>query len=202
MFSFLTADAATGVARQMVAGETAATLSAIGSVALLPCIDAGIVCSLRYEYVPSQLIVLPPVTLASSESVQVAVTSSAETHPESPQDCNGSIAFYGPDGAAIGAPTAFSVNQSPTIFLASLPYAAAGQKALTSLVSAQIALTANPITVPYLSPIPPCTIAFSMKTYDSITSAVHTFMGGQSVRLAFAPQGTAPVAEPQHLPGR
>jgi hypothetical protein len=147
---------------------------------------------LSYEFSPSQVIVLPPLNLAASETVQIGLVSSAAGYSESPGACTGSVSFYGANGSVIGVPTAFNIDKRPLIFSAQLPYAATGANVPRSAVSAQIALTASPITVAYLSATPPCVIAFSMKTFDTATGVTHAFVAGQSAQ----PAANAAIVEP------
>jgi len=139
------------------------------------------------------------VNLAASETVEIGIVSSAAGYSESPGACSGSIAFYGADGSVIGVPTAFNIDKRPLIFSAQLPYVATGANAPSRAVSAQIALTASPNTVAYLSATPPCVVAFSMKTFDTATGATHAFVTGQSTLPAAnaAAAGVVPTV-PEH----
>ena len=198
-FSLQTFDTATGATHAFVSGQAAQaeTMQAtVGGATVLPCPES---CDEVYFSVPSQVIVLPPVSLATTETAQVDLVSSAAGHSESPGPCDASVTFYGADGVSLGTPTSFAVGKAPEVFSAQLPYASTGTKLSSTAISAQIALTALPLTVAYRSAIPPCVIAFSMKTFDVATGVTHAFVAGQSTQAETnLPVVGAPAGSPGH----
>ena len=185
-FSLQTFDTATGATHAFVSGQAALASqpqAIVGGVTGFPCPYPDDSCDSVYQRMPNQVIVLPPVSLATTETAQVDLASSAAGYSTSPEACNASVTFYGADGVALGTPTVFALGKAPEVFSAQLPYASTGGKISSTAVSAQIAFTALPITVPYGgSAIPPCAIAFSMKTFDAATGVTHAFVAGQSTQ--------------------
>jgi hypothetical protein len=197
-FSLQTFDTATGATHAFVPGQAAETRqSNVGGGAVLPCLYPGNICDSVYGYLPSQVIVLPPVSLTTTETAQVDLVSSADGFGGSLEACIASVTFYGADGSAIGAPANFAVDKTsriflpagkaPRIFSAQLPYAATGAKSASTAVSAQIALTPITIPIPYRATAPPCVIVFSMKTFDAATHVTHAYVAGQSMPAASNP---------------
>jgi hypothetical protein len=107
--------------------------------------------------------VLPPVGLASSETVQVNVVNNAST-PTAPDaaapSCSGTIAFYTASGSIIGTATSFAIGNDQ-IFSASLPYSATGATGARTVVRVMITLAA---TWAGLVPPPACALGSSMET--------------------------------------
>ncbi len=150
-YSLAAVDFTTGAVRSFSAGQASGTDQvAVGSISPLPCISNAYGCALYlYGDLPSQLLVLPPVTIAPSETLRVAVTSAAAGDKQSVVACKGTIGFYDVTGAPIGAPAVFDVGQKQSINAAELTFATAGGTGLNGVASAQISLTALPLTVAY-----------------------------------------------------
>lgn len=133
---------------------------------------------------------LPPVGLASTETVQVNVANTAPASSTStPGTCSGSIAFYDANGNMIGSAADFAVA-SGQIFSAKLPYASAVSSG-DSRIAVRAVIT---MTVPILAvlsgsaaPSPPCILQSSLETYDTSSGVTHVFYG------AAAPQPVAVV---------
>jgi len=70
------------------------------------------------------------------------------------------------------------MGEIPRVFSAQIPYALTGAKAVSTSISAQIALLALPVTATYRSAVPPCVVAFSMRTFDAATGVTHAFVAG------------------------
>lgn len=215
LFSLSTSEISTGVTHAFTAGEVGFGTE-VGSVQVMPCLyTPSSSCSSEYLFVPSQVIGLPPVNLAAGETVEVDVVSSAAGYSTSPDICGVStIAFYRSDGSAIGTPTAFNIGKTPQIFSAQLAYADVGAiaarrhrpdvgsdaaSASVASISAQIALNATPSPVASDFTAPPCPIAFSMKTFDTLTGLAHVFLTGQS--MPAAPAGSGALVSPQDRRG-
>jgi hypothetical protein len=126
--------------------------------------------------------VLPPVGVASSETVQVNVVNNANT-PTAPDaaapSCSGTIAFYSATGSIIGTATSFAIGNGQ-IFSASLPYSATGATGARTVVRVMITLTA---TWAGLAPPPACALGSSMETYDTLTGVTHAFAAGATPPL-------------------
>ncbi len=128
-----------------------------------------------YGDVPSQLLILPPVTIAPSEACRRRLRDAAAGDKESVVACSGTIGFYDVTGAPIGTPAAFNIGQKQSVNAAELTFATAGATGLNGVASAQISLTALPLTVAYTGNAPPCVVNFSITTFDTATGATHAF---------------------------
>lgn len=126
--------------------------------------------------------VLPPVGVASSETVQVNVVNNANT-PTAPDAaaplCSGTIAFYSASGSIIGTATSFAIGNGQ-IFSASLPYSATGATGARTVVRVTITLTA---TWAGIVPPPACALGSSLETFDTLTGATHAFVAGTTPPL-------------------
>jgi hypothetical protein len=125
---------------------------------------------------------LPPVGLAATETAQVNVVNTAPLPPNGGRTplCNGTIVFY-VGGSIVGPVTAFGVggydSRSPRTFSVALPYASTGGSGSRIVVLAVI--TPSILTPPTDgSGIPPCALASSLETYDSVTGVTHAFVSG------------------------
>jgi hypothetical protein len=122
-----------------------------------------------------QIIYLPPLNLAATETAEVGITSSAAGYVGGAflTTCNAAVAFYGADGSALGAASDFTIGDDRQIFSARLPYGS------STVVSAQIALTAKGGVFDVLAPpIPVCAVAFALQTLDTATGVTHAFLPG------------------------
>jgi len=126
--------------------------------------------------------VLPPVGVASSETLQVNVVNNANT-PTAPDaaapSCFGTIAFYNASGSIIGTATSFVIGNGQ-VFSASLPYGATGATGARTVVRVMITLSA---TWAGLVPPPACALGSSMETYDTLTGVTHAFAAGATPPL-------------------
>jgi hypothetical protein len=125
--------------------------------------------------------VLPPISLAGSETIEISVISAAGRSALG--TCTGTISFFGPDGTPIATPTNFSIDDKAVIHTVNFPYTDIGAKELVVPVSAEIALTASPITTPYHATTPPCIVNFSARIFDPVTGATHASIAGQSSQV-------------------
>ena len=193
-FSLETFDSATGVTHLVIPAQAEPNITKIGAISSLPCIyPAKYFCDLLYDFerLPSQVTVIPPVGLSSTETVQIDITSAAAAYTVPSADtCDGSITFYESDGSALASLTTFTLAKITQSFFAKttqsfsarLPYASIASKIPRPEISAQISLTALPaIAASPPSSVLPCIAAFSVKTYDTATGAVHTTMVGSTV---------------------
>lgn len=128
---------------------------------------------------------LPPVGVASSESLQVNLVNNA-TGPADPNStaplCSGTIVFYGATGSAIGAAMNFAIGGG-AIFSASLPYSAMGATGGRTVVRAAITLST---TWAGLVPPPACALGSSIETFDTLTGVTHAFAAGTTPPLTVA----------------
>jgi hypothetical protein len=118
-------------------------------------------------YIPP-LSQLPPLGLAVTETAQVNVFNTAALSPAggyAPM-CSGTIVFY-VGGSIVGTPTAFAVEFSQ-VFSVALPYALTGASGsrivLLAVITPSVVTPATPG-----SGVPPCALASSLETYDSVT---------------------------------
>jgi hypothetical protein len=125
---------------------------------------------------------LPPIGLAATETAQVNVVNTAQASSSgTAASCGGSIAFYNAKGTIIGTASAFTVG-SGQIFSVTLPYASAGAAGSRTVVRAVIT-SAETIAIAVLgSPpgnaVPPCSLAYSLETYDTATGVTHAYISG------------------------
>lgn len=211
VFSLEIHDTTTGIAHVLVAGQAAQgtkNVATIGAVSASPCPGPSTICELLYafESTPTQFFVLPPVGLSPTEAAQIDIRSSAASYAgSSAPACQASVAFYGADGSTLAAPASFTLEKTAQVFSAQLPYAATGMKTLRPSISAQISLTAISITTSHASAIMPCTVTFSLRTYDTATGVTHAIVTGESVqgsmREVAAGTVSAPARNPRPSPG-
>ena len=126
--------------------------------------------------------VLPPVGMASTETVQVNVVNNANTPTSADAaapSCSGTIAFYSAGGSMIGTATSFAIGNGQ-IFSASLPYSATGAIGARTVVRAVITLTAT-----WAGLVPPlaCALGSSIETYETLTGVTHAFGAGATPPL-------------------
>jgi hypothetical protein len=124
---------------------------------------------------------LPPIGLAITETAQVNLVNTAKASSSgTAASCGGSVAFYNSKGTIIGTATSFTVG-SGQIFSVTLPYASAGasgsrtvvRAVITSAETIAIAITGSPGVA-----IPPCSLAYSLETYDTATGVTHAYISG------------------------
>ena len=207
VFSVDIFDGMSGVSHLLMTGQTAVTgkefIAETGPVSILPCLD-GSLCDLIYafEKTPARVMVLPPISLTSTETLQVDIRSAPVIYSGSSADtCAGSVSFFGADGSLIGSPFAFTLKKAAGSFSGKLP-----GNTSRAMVSTQLSLTALPIALPIsgigplASAVLPCITVFSVKTVDTTTGIVHGYISGHSV----PPEGgsNADAAMPVRRGGR
>lgn len=198
-------DSSTGVSHAIVPGQSeqngSVVAEEIGSISTLPCIYPASWCDLIYafERTPSRVIVVPPVGLSSTETLQLDIrNASAGYSGLSAGTCDGSVTFYGQDGSVVAAPTTFTLENTASSFSAQVRNAQLGTVILRPEVSAQISLTALPLPSspgPPASAVPPCIAAFSVKIYDTLSGVIHAYAVGQSAPDMVSPSG--PLRKPR-----
>ncbi len=131
----------------------------------------------------------PPVGLASSETAQInlvnVATMSMNANPVAPS-CAGTITFTGAGGTTIGSPVPFTT--------------VGGQVFSTQLAFSKLSATGNRgefvASIQATTTIPakaPCSLVFSLETFDNTTGATHVFLqnsvisGGPIPVLSFGP---------------
>ncbi len=140
--------------------------------------------------------VFPPVGLGSGETasitvVNTAAASSATTSPTtgaqpSPTpSCTGTISFSNANGA-IGAPTSFTVG-AEGFHTVNLPFASAGLNGNRGEILGKVSLAAPGMA--------PCSLQFSLETYDSATFATHVVLTNANANATFV-QGSPPILVP------
>jgi hypothetical protein len=111
---------------------------------------------------------LPPVGLGATETAEISVTNlAANASDGTAASCSGSILFHNSGGSLIGSATAFTIA-SGQISSARLPFSSAGATGTRTLIRGTVQLT-----LASSSPRPPCSLAFSLATYDTSTGATH-----------------------------
>lgn len=115
--------------------------------------------------------VLPPIGLASTETVQINVLNIAATPPNgTAASCTGTITFSNASGAKIGTPTPFTVG-SEQVASAKLPYSSAGA------TSGRVEIVGSIQTTTAIPSKTPCSLVFSLETFDTSSGVTHIFLG-------------------------
>jgi hypothetical protein len=137
--------------------------------------------------------VFPPVGLGSGETASITVVNTAgpapatiggaSAQPSAAPSCTGAISFSNANGA-IGTPVSFTVG-AEGFQTATLPFASAGLTGNRGEILGKVSLAA-PGTAP-------CSLKFSLETYDSITFATHAVLTNAAASLA---QGSCPIIVP------
>ncbi len=126
---------------------------------------------------------LPPIGLAVSETAQVNVFNAVAA------SCSGTIAFYDGKGSIIGSAASFTAG-SGQIISVTLPYASTGASGSRTVVRAEIAYQTA------VGGFAPCSLSYSLETYDTGTGVTHAFVSGVVTQYAVASgtlQGVVPV---------
>ncbi len=125
---------------------------------------------------------LPPIGLASSETVQInAVNAAAASSSGTAASCTGSISFLNSAGTVIGTAATYTLgtNQLKSV---SAPYSSAGATGRTEVrgVVTQTVTTGSDV---------PCQLLLSLETYDTSTGVTHVYvtLGGDG--YGAGPQG-------------
>jgi hypothetical protein len=121
--------------------------------------------------------VFPPVGLATTETVQINVLNTA-TSPSNgtAASCTGTITFANSSGATIGTATSFTVT-SGQVASAKLPYSSAGATGRAEIVGS----VQTTISFPQKAP---CSLVFSLETFDTSSGVTHIFLGNASANSA------------------
>lgn len=117
-----------------------------------------------------------PIGLGGSETASITVVNTATASPyvgtsgtqASAPSCTGTISFSNANGA-IGTPTPFTLG-SEQFKTVTLPFASAGVTGNRGEIQGKVSLTISTSTVN------PCSLMFSMETYDSGTGATHAVL--------------------------
>jgi hypothetical protein len=117
--------------------------------------------------------VFPPVGLATTETIQINVLNTATSSQNgTAASCAGTITFSNSLGSAIGTPTPFTVA-SGQVASAKLPFASSGASARAEIVGS----IQSTVTFPQKTP---CSLVFSLETYDTSSGVTHIFLGNAS----------------------
>jgi hypothetical protein len=140
----------------------------------------------------TRVYVFPPIGLGSGETASITVVNTAspsttETGTLPPQpSCSGTISFSNANGA-IGAPTSFTVG-SEGFKTVTLPFASAGLTGNRGEIQGTVSLSISGSTPT------PCSLMFSLETYDSTTFATHVVLSNS---LSILIGGQFPIAIPE-----
>jgi len=130
----------------------------------------------------------PPTGLASTETAQVNVVNiavaSTAANAVAPS-CTGNIIFTNAGGTAIGSAITFTTTGSQ-ISSTTLAFSALGAKGNRGEFIASVQETT---TVPAKAP---CSLVFSLETFDNSTGATHIFLGNSGASAGPQP-GPIPV---------
>lgn len=128
----------------------------------------------------------PPVGLASTETAQINLVNIAPipttTTTEAPA-CTGTVTFTNASGAVIGKPTSFTTTGSQVISV---------QLMFTQLQLASTDIRGEfvaSVQLTHAVPAAPCSLVFSLETFDTSTGVTHVYLGDSAT-------GTALVGNP------
>lgn len=122
---------------------------------------------------------LPPFGLAASETAQINLVNTAGSDTNgTAASCTGTVTFFDSTGALIGTSTKFTIGTAQ-IFSVKLPFSLTTASGSRTVVRAEIA--GIPVGISVLTPpsLSPCSLTFSLETYDSITGVTHMFFSDQ-----------------------
>jgi hypothetical protein len=122
---------------------------------------------------------LPPFGLATSETAQINLVNTAgpDTNGTAPS-CTGTVTFYNYTGVPIGTSTNFTIGTAQ-IFSVKLPFSLVTASGSRAVIRAEIAGAIVTTSVLGSVSLPPCSLKFSLETYDSTTGVTHLFFSGQ-----------------------
>jgi len=131
----------------------------------------------------------PPVGLGSSETASITVVNTAtvpspgatSTTPAPAPSCTGTISFSSASGV-IGTPVSFTVG-SEQFKTVTLPFASTGLTGKRGEIQGTVSLTISTSTDT------PCSLMFSLETYDSTTGATHVVLSSSLASLRFVGPG-------------
>lgn len=124
---------------------------------------------------------LLPIGLAPTETVQVNLLNLATASSNgTAASCTGSVSFINSAGTVIGAATPFTIA-SEALSSVALPFAKASTGTTRILVRPQIALTTTSNT--------PCSLTYTLETYDTTTGVTHIYNTGGSIATPIAQGG-------------
>ena len=132
----------------------------------------------------------PPVGLASSETAQVNIVNIAKastTAGATAPACAGTITFTNAAGTAIGNAVSFTTTGSE-VFSTSLNFSQVGASGVRGEFVASVQLTS---TVPSKAP---CSLVFSLETFDTSTGATHVLLGNSAAGGGLISTPFSPVA--------
>lgn len=122
----------------------------------------------------------PPVGLASSETAQVNLVNMATPATATPvaanpvaAACTGTVTFVNASGATVGSPISFNTIGSQ-IYSTELSFSKLATSGLRAEFVARVQWNV-PVTAPA-----PCSLVFSLETFDNTTGATHVFLGNSA----------------------
>jgi hypothetical protein len=114
----------------------------------------------------------PLVGLGSTETLGVnLINLAAKSGNGTAASCGGSVTFINAAGTTIGTPTTFTLA-TDAVTSVTLPFSSAGLAGIRGLVRTVVATITNGV---------PCSLSFSLNTYDTGTGATHIFLTGSGV---------------------
>jgi hypothetical protein len=118
----------------------------------------------------------PPTGLSSSETAQVNVMNTAPASSTAASSCAGTITFGNAAGTEIGSAVPFNVTGAQ-IFSTQLAFSKLGMTANRGEFAVALQVTTSiPATTP-------CSLVFSLETFDNSTGATHIFLGNSAASL-------------------
>ena len=122
----------------------------------------------------TQTFQFPPISLASTENVQINVLNAAADTHAAKASCSGNIMFANAGGSEIGTGTGFTALGSGKIATGTLPGASASSGGPSgsgpAVIAGSVSLTVD------LSSFAPCTLVLSLQIMDANTGVTHAIV--------------------------
>lgn len=114
----------------------------------------------------------PPVGLGSTETARINLTNVATASSSgTAASCAVSVSFLNPAGTTIGSATSLTIGSGITSS-ASLPFSSSGLTAPRGAIRGVITVTRT------TTALTPCSLQFSLETFDTATGAGHFLLTG------------------------
>jgi hypothetical protein len=153
----------------------------IGSLAFATCVLAG--CAFGQGTTTSTVTrdyYFPPVGLASSETAQlnlVNIAPASTTAGATAPACTGTVTFASASGKTIGTPVTFTTTGSQVTSM-QLTFSQLDASGTRGEFLASVQLTTT------FPPAAPCSLVFSLETFDNSSGVTHVYLGNSSTGTA------------------
>jgi hypothetical protein len=153
----------------------------IGSLAFATCILAG--CAFGQGATTASFTrdyAFPPVGLAGSETAQINLVNIAEASTAAgatAPTCTGTVTFANASGKTIGTPASFTTTGSQVTSI-QLTFSQLGSSGTRGQFVASVQLASA------FPPAAPCSLVFSLETFDNSSGVTHVYLGNSSTGTA------------------